>query len=96
MPAMVIALLAVAWMHDERSAAEEAHRSGKELLVDFQADWCAACKMMERHTWTDPRVQREPLSGGGDVVKVHHALVLYGELLRSAFVQRADAVTFDR
>ena len=59
MPAMVIALLAVAWLHDERSAAEEAHRSGKELLVDFQADWCAACKMMERHTWVDPRVQRE-------------------------------------
>ena len=27
------------------------------MLVDFYADWCVACKEMERFTFTDPRVQ---------------------------------------
>ena len=31
--------------------------AGKYVMLDFYADWCVACKEMERFTFTDPQVQ---------------------------------------
>jgi thiol:disulfide interchange protein len=28
-------------------------------LIDFSAEWCAACKELDLHTWTDPVVAKE-------------------------------------
>ena len=47
------------WQHDERRALAEARRTGKPLLVDFRADWCSACKMLDADTWADPAVRAE-------------------------------------
>jgi thiol:disulfide interchange protein DsbD len=30
---------------------------GKPVMLDFSADWCVACKELERDTYTDPKVQ---------------------------------------
>jgi thiol:disulfide interchange protein DsbD len=39
----------------ERAVASSA---GKPVMLDFYADWCVACKEMERYTFSDPEVQK--------------------------------------
>ena len=42
-----------AWRTSLDQASAEARASNKPLLVDFRADWCAPCKVMERDVYTD-------------------------------------------
>lgn len=39
-----------------RAALDAAAKEGKGAVVDFYADWCAACQVMERTTFRDPAV----------------------------------------
>lgn len=34
-----------------------ASKRGQIMVLDFYADWCIACKDMQRHTFTDPQVR---------------------------------------
>ena len=49
----------LAWLGDESSALALAKREGRPVIIDFWADWCAACKELDRIAWADPRVREE-------------------------------------
>ena len=40
------------------AALADAAREGRPAVLDFYADWCISCKVMERNVFTDPDVQR--------------------------------------
>lgn len=46
----------IKWLRTEEEALAAARASGLPLMIDFTAEWCAACHEMERETYTDPRV----------------------------------------
>jgi len=45
------------WIRSEWVAFEEAKRTGKSILLDAYADWCAECRELEKKTWPDAEVQ---------------------------------------
>ncbi|MBN1442919.1 MAG: thioredoxin family protein [Planctomycetes bacterium] len=48
----------IPWFRDLEKAFEEARKSEKPLMVDFEADWCVWCKKLDRETYGDERVIR--------------------------------------
>ncbi|MBM3321399.1 MAG: protein-disulfide reductase DsbD [Candidatus Eisenbacteria bacterium] len=49
----------IAWIPDHDLGIAEAAREGNPAVIDFTADWCAACRELEHKTYTDPAVIRE-------------------------------------
>jgi thiol:disulfide interchange protein DsbD len=50
---------AIAWSDDARDAAAQARRSHRPVLMDFGANWCAACEELTHRTFNQPRVRQE-------------------------------------
>ncbi len=48
-----------AWLANEPAALALAKREGRPVILDFWADWCTACKELDRTAWADPGVRVE-------------------------------------
>ena len=45
----------ILWQTYSTGALEKANLAGQPVIVDFFADWCAACKELDKFTFADPR-----------------------------------------
>ena len=43
----------------ERVVFEEINKSNEPVMVDLYADWCVACKELEKYTYSDDRVSEK-------------------------------------
>jgi len=50
------------WLSDDEKGFALAAREHRPLIMDFYAEWCAACNELDEKTWSDPDLQ-ERLSG---------------------------------
>lgn len=46
------------WQPYSEQDLNQALSMGRPVILDFDADWCAACKELERHTFSAPEVQK--------------------------------------
>lgn len=49
----------IAWMEDHAAGLALAGRTGRPVLLDFTADWCAVCKELDTRTFPHPEVVRK-------------------------------------
>jgi len=49
----------LAWVTKEADALAQAKEGKRPVVIDFTADWCAACKELARVTFTEPQVREQ-------------------------------------
>jgi thiol:disulfide interchange protein DsbD len=46
----------IQWLSYSEAILDQASMEAKPVLMDFYADWCAPCKELDMHTFTDPEI----------------------------------------
>ncbi len=75
----------IEWLDDYDQAVAVATDAGKPLLVDFGAEWCAACTELEHEAMTDPRVVAETRRFVAVRIDLTHADAPAWQVLRDTY-----------
>ena len=71
----------IEWIPYDQSVIAQATEAKRSVVLEFYADWCAPCRIMERDVFTDPEIiklSRKFVTVRADVTKVqpfHHELM---------------------
>ncbi|MFN8547399.1 MAG: cytochrome c biogenesis protein CcdA [Candidatus Eisenbacteria bacterium] len=49
----------LAWVHSDVDGLAQARAEKRPVVMDFYADWCAACKELDEKSWVHPTVRAE-------------------------------------
>lgn len=49
---------AIQWQTNYKTALKAAQKSGKPILIKFNAEWCLNCDTMEKTLWSKPEISR--------------------------------------
>ncbi len=55
-PTNAASLKGIVWLNDEAAGLSRAAAQNQPVMIDFTAEWCAACKKLERETFIAPDV----------------------------------------
>jgi thioredoxin-related protein len=81
----------IRWFRDLRQASSAARETNKPMMIEFWADWCAPCKVMETEVYTDARVAAA-LSQKMVAVRIHYDLQT--DLVRQYKVEAIPHIIF--
>jgi len=81
----------IQWYKDLPQASAVARKSDKPMMIEFWADWCAPCKIMETEVYSDPRVA-SALNDKMVAVRIHFDL--QKDLVRQYNVEAIPNIVF--
>ena len=82
---------AIQWYKDLRQATSAARQTNKPMMIEFWADWCTPCKVIETEIYTDPRVASGLIQ---KMVSVRIHFDLQKELVRQYNVEAIQNIVF--
>jgi thioredoxin-related protein len=81
----------IRWIKNLKQASEVAQEANRPMLIDFWADWCAPCKVMDAKVYTNSALAE---AVGRTIVPVRINLDMQPEVARRYNVQTIPQVVF--